>query len=121
MGRRQRRRERKGAAAPALGARTPYADPEGNVLTLRDELSPGAIASLRRLEHSPGASLEDRWQREGEALFERLATSWEIAGLPLTGSAELIGRYRVADAATRAWVRETLLEHRRRHLPELDP
>ena len=120
MGRRQRRREREGAARPAPGPRTEYADHEGNVLTLRDELSPGDIASLRRLQHAPGASLEDRWQREGEALFERLAVSWEIAGLPLRGSAELLGRYRMADGATRAWIRETLEAHRLRHLPELD-
>jgi hypothetical protein len=82
---------------------------------VRDELSPGTLAALRRLEHAPGASLEDRWQREGEALFERLVVEWEIAGLPLAGQGELLGRYRMSDAATRGWVRETLVAHVRRH------
>jgi hypothetical protein len=112
MGRRERRRRREGAAAPAaLAATTAYTDPDGNVLTVRDELTPATIAELGRLRHAPGASLEDRWQREGEALFERLVVGWEVAGLPLAGQKELLARYRMADADTRRWVRETLREH----------
>ena len=52
-------------------------------------------------------------------LFERLAVSWEIAGLPLTEQRELLGRYRMADADTRRWVRETIERHLREHQPEL--
>jgi hypothetical protein len=47
-------------------------------------------------------------------LFERLVVSWTIAGLPLTGQKELLGRYRMADSDTRRWVRERLEEHFRR-------
>jgi hypothetical protein len=44
-------------------------------------------------------------------MFERLTVSWTIAGLPLTGQKELLGRYRMADSETRRWVRETLERH----------
>ena len=52
-------------------------------------------------------------------LFERFAVSWTIAGLPLTGQKELLGRYRLADDETRRWVRASLDEHIARHQPEL--
>jgi hypothetical protein len=121
VGRRQRRRERSGAAAPAAAAsRSSYADPDGGVLTVRDELSRGTLAALADIRHAPAATQEDRWQRQGELLFERLVVGWEIAGLPLEGQKELLGRYRMADATTRRWVRETLVGHVRRSHPELD-
>jgi hypothetical protein len=44
-------------------------------------------------------------------MFERLVASWTIAGLPLTGQKELLGRYRMADSETRRWVRDTLERH----------
>ena len=52
-------------------------------------------------------------------LFERLVVRWEIAGLPLTEQAMLLARYRMADADTQRWVRETLARHVERYLPEL--
>ena len=108
MGRRSRRREAR-ESAPA--ATTDYRDAEGNVLTLRDELTEGTLRQLEQLEARPAASAEDRWQRRVELLFERLAVSWEIAGLPLESQKELLGRYRMASADERRWVRETLTEH----------
>ena len=114
MGRRQRRRQREGAPSAAGASLTAYSDPDGNVLLVRDELSPKTLAELHRLRHAPGSSVEDRWHREGEVLFERLVTGWEIAGLPLSGQSELLARYRMADDGTRRWVRSTLLEHVRR-------
>ena len=114
MGRRSRRREGK---AKAPRSTTDYTDPEGNVLTLRDELSAGTRAKLDALEAMPAASAEDRWQRRGEFLFERLAVRWEISGLPLEGQRELLGRYRMAGADERRWVREVLEEHLRTHMP----
>jgi hypothetical protein len=45
--------------------------------------------------------------------------SWEIAGLPLTDQKMLLGRYRMADAETQRWVRRTIEEHLRRHIPDL--
>jgi len=96
-----------------------YADPEGNVLTLRQSLSAGTIAKIGEPPRSDAASLEDAWRRRSEALFERLAVRWEIAGLPLTEQKMLLGRYRMADAETQRWVRRTLSEHVERHIPEL--
>ena len=115
MGRRSRRREGKGKAPRAT---TDYPDSEGNVLTLRDELSAGTRAQLDALESKPAASAEDRWQRRGEFLFERLAVRWEISGLPLEGQRELLGRYRMASTEDRRWVREVLDEHLRTHTPD---
>jgi hypothetical protein len=80
-----------------------YVDPEGNVLTLRQTLSAATNA----------------WHRRSEALFERLAVRWEIAGLPLDDQKMLLGRYRMADPETQRWVRQTVAENLERHIPEL--
>jgi hypothetical protein len=103
----------------ARAATLAYTDPEGNVLTLRETLSAGTIAKLGEPPAGQAASLEDAWRRRSEALFERLAVSWEIAGLPLTDQKMLLGRYRMADADTQRWVRQTIAEHLERHIPEL--
>ena len=108
MGRRNRKRSRD---APAAGTGTDYEDAEGNVLTLRDSLSAGTLRKLAEGVGGAASTADDQWQRQGEMLFERLVVSWTIAGLPLTGQKELLGRYRIADADTRRWVRERLEEH----------
>jgi hypothetical protein len=115
MGKRSRRRGRDAAPASA----SDYADPEGNVLTLRDELSAGSAKQVRQLDSTPAASAEDRWQRRAELLFERLAVRWTISGLPLEGQKELLGRYRMADGDTRAWIRDTIDRHLEDKQPEL--
>jgi len=121
MGKRQRRRRQEGAVPPPpSAATTDYPDGEGNVLTLRDELSAGTLRRLESLESSPAASAEDRWQRRSELLFEHLAARWEIAGLPLEGPKELLGRYRMASAGERRRVREALAEHLRERYPQID-
>jgi hypothetical protein len=96
-----------------------YADPEGNVLTLRRSLSRGTIRKIGERPPRAAGSLEDAWARREELLFERLVVRWEIAGLPLTDQAMLLGRYRMADAGTQRWVRETIAGHLQRHIPEL--
>lgn len=96
-----------------------YTDAEGNVLTLRESLSPGTIAKIGEPPASQAASFEDAWQRRSEVLFERLAVRWEIAGLPLTEQKLLLGRYRMADPETQQWVRRTIDEHLRQYIPEL--
>ena len=96
-----------------------YTDAQGDVLTLRSALSSGTIAKLREPVGGAAASPDDAWQRRTELLFERLVVRWEIAGLPLTDQKLLLGRYRMADEATRSWVRRTLAEHLKRHIPEL--
>jgi hypothetical protein len=96
-----------------------YADPEGNVLTLRQTLSPATIAKVGEGLASAAASQEDAWRRRSELLFERLAVRWEIAGLPLDDQKMLLGRYRMADAETQRWVRQTIDRHLEQHIPEL--
>jgi hypothetical protein len=114
VGKRARKRLKPGRPTETFD----YTDAEGNVLTLRDALSAGTLGQLAKLQSSPAASQEDRWQRRGELLFERLAVGWTIAGLPLEGQKELLGRYRMADGDTRAWVRDTLERHLAEHHPE---
>lgn len=96
-----------------------YTDPEGNVLSLRQQLSAGTIAKIGEPPASAAASYEDAWRRRSEALFERLAVNWEVAGLPLTDQQMLLGRYRMADAETQRWVRQTIAAHLERYIPEL--
>jgi hypothetical protein len=111
-----KRKQRRPRQKPAT---IDYEDAEGNVLTLRQSLSPGTIAKLAEGPATAATSQEDAWYRRAELLFERLAVRWEIAGLPLTEQKMLLGRYRMADSATQQWVRETIAEHIERHIPEL--
>jgi hypothetical protein len=110
--RRQRRPRQK---APTVE----YTDAEGNVLTLRESLSAGTIAKLGEGPATAATTQDDAWRRRSELLFERLAVRWEIAGLPLDDQKMLLGRYRMADAATQDWVRRTIAEHVDRFIPEL--
>jgi hypothetical protein len=120
VGKRQRKRARAGRSSAAPATTTEYADDEGNVLTLRDELSAGTLRKLEDLDAKAAASAEDRWQRRVEFLFERLAVRWELAGLPLEGQKELLGRYRMATAEERTRVREALAEHLRTRYPDVE-
>jgi hypothetical protein len=108
VGRRSRRRS-KGEAPPV--STTDYEDADGNVLTLRNSLSWATLRKLGDVSGGPAATRDDAWQRRGELMFERLVVTWTIAGLPLTGQKELLGRYRMADSETRRWVRDTLERH----------
>jgi hypothetical protein len=96
-----------------------YVDAEGNTLTLRQSLSAGTIAKLGEGPATAATTQDDAWRRRSELLFERLAVRWEIAGLPLSDQKMLLGRYRMADAATQEWVRRTIAEHIERFIPEL--
>ena len=119
MGKRQRKRTRPGGA-PASNAATTYPFGTDGSLVLRDELTPGTLRTLEKLDAQPAASAEDRWQRRMELLFERLVVSWAIAGLPLEGQRELLGRYRMASAEERTQVREVVTEHLRAHHPDVE-
>jgi hypothetical protein len=115
MAKRRKQSKRPREKAPTVS----YTDPEGNVLALRETLSAATIAKIGDPPASHAASLEDAWARRSEALFERLVVSWEIAGLPLDDQKMLLGRYRMADAETQRWVRQTIADHLHRHIPEL--
>ncbi|HVC08058.1 MAG TPA: hypothetical protein VND98_10805 [Solirubrobacterales bacterium] len=96
-----------------------YTDEDGNSLTLRQTLSAGTIAKIGESTGGAAATQEDAWRRRTEAMFERLAVRWEISGLPLSDQKMLLGRYRMADAETQRWVRQTLAKHIERHIPDL--
>jgi len=110
----KRSRKREKLAAPV----SEYRDADGNVLTLRGSLTPGA-----RREYADtiagGLEREDAWQRATELLFERLAVSWTISGLEITRQKELLGRYRLATGDERRFVRDALREHVSEHFPEV--
>jgi hypothetical protein len=116
-GRRQQRTEK--LAAP----NSDYTDAEGNALTLRGSLTPGARRDYAQaLAGSPdkaAGTQDDAWQRAGELLFERLAVRWVIAGAPLERQRELLARFRVASPEERAWVREALREHCAEWFPDV--
>lgn len=109
----KRRREREPAATVA------YTDADGNVLHLRQELSAGTIRKIAKTQGNAAGSVDDAWRRRTEMMFERLAVNWEVAGLPLTDQKLLVGRYRLADAETQRWVRQTITAHVQEHIPEL--
>jgi hypothetical protein len=111
------KRRKRGARQKA--ATVEYVDGEGNKLVLREALSRGTIAKLEEGPATAATTQDDAWRRRSELLFERLAVSWEIAGLPLSDQKMLLGRYRMADPITQQWVRETIDEHLRRYIPEL--
>jgi hypothetical protein len=96
-----------------------YTDSEGNVLRLRQSLSEKTIRRINKPHRKDAASAEDVWARRNEMLFEHLAVSWEIAGLPLDDQKMLLARYRIADSAEQRWVRETIDRHLERYIPEL--
>jgi hypothetical protein len=110
----QRKRHRDKLTAPT----SEYRDAEGNVLTLRGSLTPGARREYADIL-AGGLNREDAWQRAVEVLFERLAVSWTISGLEISRQKELLGRYRMASNDERRFVREVLREHVAEHFPEL--
>ena len=77
------------------------------MLVLRGSLTP---ASRRQYADvlAGGLDRDDARQRAIELLFERLAVSWTIAGLELERQKELLGRYRMASEAERAFVLDSL-------------
>ena len=110
-----RRRRQPKLVAPSAD----YRDDEGNLLVLRGSLTPGARREYARVLGG-GIEREDAWQRATELLFERLAVSWTIAGLEISRQKELLGRYRLASAAERQFVRDAIRTHVNEHFPELE-
>jgi hypothetical protein len=114
MGKRNRQRTK--LAAPV----SEYRDADGTtVLALRGALTP-ASRSQYAGTLSGGLHREDALARATELLFERLAVSWMIAGVTTERQKDLLGRYRMATAAERAFVRESLRAHVAEHFPELE-
>jgi hypothetical protein len=112
VGKRNRRREK--IAAPASS----YTGPDGEVLVLRGSLTPATRKAYAEVL-SGGLEREDAWQRGVEFLFERLALSWEISGVGFERQKELLGRFRMASADERRFVRDALREHLAEHFPDM--
>jgi hypothetical protein len=117
VGRRSRRRagDAKAPRAPEID----YEDGEGNILRLRGALSVGSRRELAEAR-AGGISREDAEQRAFELLFERLALSWTVAGVPTSGQRELLGRLRLATPRERQWVRASLREHCDEWFPDVE-
>jgi hypothetical protein len=96
-----------------------YTDADGNVLTLRGSLTPGARLEYAGALAGNPLSREDAWQRAVELLFEQLAVRWVLAGAPIDRQRELLARFRVASPAERTWVRAVLREHCAEHFPDV--
>ena len=97
---------------------TTYTDADGNELELRGSLTPKARAEYAATL-AGGLHQEDAYQRAGELLFERLAVSWTISGVRTDKQKELLGRYRMATAGERQFVRDSLREHVAENFPEV--
>jgi hypothetical protein len=115
VGRRARRSARLRAAS------SDYPDAAGNVLTLRGSLSLGSRRAYAQAlaGDGPAATRDDASQRALEVLFERLAVSWVVAGVPMSDQRELVGRLRLASNEERAFVRQALREHCAEHFPDV--
>lgn len=94
-----------------------YTDGDGNRLVLRRELSKRTLQKISSGPAHAADTADDVWRRRYEMLFEHLAVSWEIAGLPLEDQAMLIGRFRMASPAEQEWVRQTIDEHLALYIP----
>jgi hypothetical protein len=114
MGKRHRQREK--LTAPT----SRYRDAEGAVLGLRGSMSPATRREYAAVVAGNPLDREDAWQRAVEFLFERLAVEWEIAGVTTNRQKELLGRYRLASADERRFVRDSLRAHLAEHFPELE-
>ncbi len=122
MGKRARRRSGELAGQRAGELRAPtstYSDPEAGELELRGSLTPRARAEYAAVL-TGGSDREDAWQRAVELLFERLAVAWTIAGVRTDSQRELLGRYRLASATERRFVRESLRTHLAEHFPDVE-
>ena len=114
MGKRSRRRGAEALAAPE----SEYRDAEGGLLVLRGALSPATRRAYAEALAGSPLSGEDACQRATELLFERLAVRWEISGAePRKRQRDLLGRYRLASAAERRWVRDVLRQPVAEHFP----
>lgn len=124
MGKRARKRSTGATGQRASGnemtaATTTYSDPQAGELVLRGSLTPKARAEYAATLHG-GHDRDDAWQRATELLFERLAVAWTIAGVRTDRQQELLGRYRLASAAERRFVRDSLRAHVSENFPEVE-
>jgi hypothetical protein len=95
-----------------------YTDERAGTLCLRGTLTAATRERYRRAL-AGGLDQDDAWQRATEMLFEYLAVSWTINGVPTERQRELLARYRAASAEERSFVRACLRAHLAANFPEL--
>ena len=123
MGKRSRKRSGEVAGQRASDEMTApisiYTDPEAGELELR-----GSLTLKARAEYAAtlggGLDRDDAWQRATELLFERLTVAWTVAGVRSDKQKELLGRYRMASAAERQFVRDSLRAHVAENFPDVE-
>jgi hypothetical protein len=107
------------APPPVTTPTSVYTDAAQNELELR-----GSLTLKARAEYTAtlagGLDREDAWQRATELLFERLTVSWTVSGVRSDRQKELLGRYRMATADERRFIRDSLREHVSENFPELE-
>jgi hypothetical protein len=111
----KRRQQRPKLTAPT----SEYHSEAGDALVLRGSLTLGARAEYAAVLRG-GLNREDAWQRAAELLFERLAVSWTISGVPFDRQKELLGRYRMASEQERRFVRDSVRAHLAEHFPDVE-
>ena len=116
MGKRSRQRGR--VAAPSAPS-SEYRDGAEGVLELRGALSPATRLRYADTLHG-GLNRNDALARAAELLFEHLAVSWTVAGVRRDRPKELLGRYRMATAVEREFVRDSLRAHLTEHFPDME-
>lgn len=124
MGKRGRKRSGGSAGQRAGGPEstaptTVYSDAEAGELELRGSLTPKARSEYAATL-SGGLDRDDAWQRATELLFERLTVSWTVSGVRADRQKELLGRYRLASAGERRFVRDSLRAHVAENFPEME-
>jgi len=126
MGKRARKRSTdvagSGPARPTDEMAAPisvYSDPEAGELELRGSLTLKARAEYAATL-SAGLDRDDAWQRATELLFERLVVAWTVAGVRAEKQKELLARYRMASAAERRFVRDSLRAHVAENFPDVE-
>jgi hypothetical protein len=98
---------------------TTYTDPAAGELELRGSLTPKARAEYAATLGG-GLDRDDAWQRATELLFERLTVAWTVAGVRTERQKELLGRYRMASANERRFVRDSLRAHVAENFPDVE-
>jgi hypothetical protein len=123
MGKRARKRSNEATGQRAsdeiVAPISVYTDPEAGELELR-----GSLTLKARAEYAAtlggGLDRDDAWQRATELLFERLTVAWTVAGVRAEKQKELLGRYRMAGAAERRFVRDSLRAHVAENFPDVE-
>jgi hypothetical protein len=105
--------------APPSAPVSEYRDGADTVLELRGALTPATRVRYAETLHG-GLNRNDAHARAAELLFEHLAVSWTVAGVRTDRPKELLGRYRMATALEREFVRDSLRAHLTENFPDME-